>query len=181
MRGWGVYLKAVTACLPYAAATCLHLDPPRRQALQERFLAVALAGLNRRQLEVSVQIYVDQHLPRLLHPEMLQRLREHCQRGDTVVLVSASPTLYLDIWARKEGLAQVMATDLGFDAQGRHTGLKSLNCWGEEKIRRLQDWLCQPKVQLDMAYGESQGDEAMLACAHRPWLRGSHAKMPILH
>ncbi|WP_454005531.1 HAD-IB family hydrolase [Alcaligenes sp. Marseille-Q7550] len=178
MRGWGVCLKAYLACAPRVAR--LDRGPARRQAIKARFLASALAGLDRRQLEDLAQAYVSRHLPRLLRPEMLERLREHCRRGDTVVLVSASPSLYLDIWARQEGLAQVLATELGFDAQGRYIGLKSANCWGEEKVRRLQGWLGTPAVQLDMAYGDSQGDAAMLACTRRPWLRGSQAALPSL-
>lgn len=89
MRGWGVCLKAYLACAPRVAR--LDRGPARRQAIKARFLASALAGLDRRQLEDLAQAYVRRHLPRLLRPEMLERLREHCRRGDTVVLVSASP------------------------------------------------------------------------------------------
>ncbi len=178
MRGWTVCLKAYLACLP----RLLWLDrgPVRRQAIKARFLASALAGLDRDQLQALADVYVREYLPGLLRPEMLERLRAHRRRGDTVVLVSASPSLYLQVWAHQEGIAQVLATELAFDGQGRFSGLGSPNCWGEEKVRRLQMWLGQESVSLDMAYDDSQGDAAMLARARLPWLRRRDARLPEL-
>ena len=178
MRGWGVCLKAYLVCAP----RLLWPDrgPQRRQAIKARFLASALGGLDQSQLQALAHDYVQRHLPGLLRSEMMERLRAHRRRGDTVVLVSASPSIYLDIWARQEGLAAVLATELSFNAQGRYVGLRSSNCWGDEKVRRLQDWLGTTEVQLDMAYGDSAGDTAMLARTRRPWRRGLHQALPAL-
>ncbi len=178
MRGWGVCLRAYLACVP----RLLRPDrgPARRQAVKARFLVSALAGLSQAQLQGLAQIYVQRHLPRLLRSDMMERLRAHRQRGDTVLLVSASPSLYLDCWAHQEGIVQVLATELDFDSLGYVCGLKSANCWGDEKVRRLERWLKQAPVQLDMAYGDSPGDAAMLAHARQPWLRGKNLVLPEL-
>lgn len=178
MRGWGVCLKAYLACVP----RLLRPDrgPARRQAVKARFLASALGGLDQSHLQALAHDYVQRHLPRLLRSDMMERLRAHRRRGDTVVLVSASPSLYLDFWARQEGIVQVLATELDFDSLGYVCGLKSANCWGEEKVRRLERWLNQSPVQLDMAYGDSPGDAAMLARARQPWLRGKNRVLPEL-
>jgi len=51
---------------------------------------------------------------------------------------------------------------------------------GQEKVNRLQAWLGDKPVELDMAYGDSPGDAQMLAHTRQPWLRGRDAALPAL-
>lgn len=178
MRGWPVCFRAYLACIP----RLLYWDrgPQRRQAIKHRFLRSALDGLSRDQVQTLADTYVQHHLPRILRPEMMERVRVHRERGDTVVLVSASPSIYLQPWARAQGMAQVLATELAFDPQKGCVGMGSANCWGQEKVNRLQAWLGHKTVQLDIAYGDSLGDAQMLAHARQPWLRGRDAALPDL-
>jgi phosphatidylglycerophosphatase C len=110
---------------------------------------------------------------------MAARVQEHKRRGHRLVLVSASPALYLTVWAARAGFDAVLATELEF-RDGRFSGrLASPNCWGPEKVRRLQQWFGDARTQVLYAYGDSRGDREMLALADHAWLRGDGALPPI--
>lgn len=61
-----------------------------------KFAWFAFGPIGEDALDAQARTFVDAHLPRLVRPEMLERVREHRARGHQVVLVSASPSLYLD-------------------------------------------------------------------------------------
>ncbi|AIY42156.1 Phosphoserine phosphatase [Collimonas arenae] len=144
-----------------------------RASAKARFLAVTLAGTTQPALEEMARHYAETRLPLLVRPDMAARIREHRQRGHRLVLVSASPALYLKYWASSAGFDTVLATELEF-RDGRFTGrLASPNCWGPQKVQRLQQWFGDNPPHSLYAYGDSRGDREMLALADHAWLRGS--------
>jgi phosphatidylglycerophosphatase C len=105
-----------------------------------------------------------------LRPDGLERVRWHQQRGDRVVLVSASLGVYLRPLADELGLDGVEAVELVVDADGLLTGaMTGPNCRGPEKVVRLDGWLAgagldRSSIEL-WAYGDSTGDDELLAAA----------------
>lgn len=105
-----------------------------------------------------------------LRPEALQRLRWHQQRGDRVLLCSASPRLLLQPLADWLGV-ELLCTELQ-----QHDGrwipkLASPNCKGPEKVRRLEHHLGQFDGFSIEAYGDSKGDREILHAADVPHYR----------
>jgi phosphatidylglycerophosphatase C len=95
----------------------------------------------------------------------VSRARDHLERGHGVVVVSASPSIYLEPLAERLGFDAVLATRLEVDGSGRITGrMLGGNCRGPEKVARLEGWLAgrAPRVY---AYGNSSGDRELLARA----------------
>jgi HAD superfamily phosphoserine phosphatase-like hydrolase len=74
---------------------------------------------------------------------------------DNDVIVSASYDLWLNQFARKLGIRNVIATRV--DMNGKILGI---NCKGDEKLRRVREAL--PNIPIDNAYGDSQSDEILL-------------------
>ena len=102
----------------------------------------------------------------LLYALGMERLREHKARGDAVVLVTASPSCYMEVAAQRLGVA-LLATPA--DGAGRVIGK---NVKGEEKPRRVLAWLSEQPFEADLAashsYGDSGSDLPMLRMVGHP-------------
>lgn len=98
-----------------------------------KFASFAFGPIREDVLDAQARRFVDSYLPNLVRPEMLERVREHRARGHEVVLVSASPSLYLEKWAKTAGFDAVLATRLAFE-RGVFAGrLDGENCWGRRR------------------------------------------------
>lgn len=108
-----------------------------------------------------------------IRPEMLERLKWHKNQNHKCVLVSASVDLYVEEAARYLGFDHVACTRLSTSNSGVLTGyLSTPNCWGEQKVIRLQE-LVGPLEQVTLfAYGDSAGDIPMLRAAQYAWMNG---------
>ncbi|WP_186202312.1 HAD family hydrolase [Burkholderia gladioli] len=150
-----------------------------RGAAKARFAWFAFGPMPARELNALATAFVQTELPRLVRPEMLERVREHQARGHQVVLVSASPSLYLEKWAATLGLDAVLATRLAW-RDGVFAGrLDGENCWGPQKVVRLAAWWGdEPPAKL-YAYGDSRGDKEMAERADWSWIRGQGPMGPI--
>jgi len=111
-----------------------------------------------------------QTLTRSFRPEALERLRWHKQRGDTVVVVSASLKPYL------EGLCQEQEVELictELEARrgvltGRYLGG---DCTGPEKARRVRARHDLARYADVYAYGDTREDAELLELATRRYYR----------
>ena len=111
-------------------------------------------------------------LHHLLRPDMTERVRWHRREGHRLVIVSASLGYYLRPFAHTLGFDHVIAVEMDIDPSGTLSGeLDGPNVRGPEKARRLTDWLDgRPPAEM-WAYGDSSGDDELLAMAdHAHWL-----------
>lgn len=156
--------------LPWILAMKLGLIS--RGAAKARFAWFAFGPIGARELDALAERFVASVLPRHIRPEMLERVRDHQRRGHAVVLVSASPSVYLEKWAAPLGFEAVLSTRLAW-AGGVFTGrLDGENCWGPQKVVRLNAWWgAHPPSKL-YAYGDSRGDKEMAERADWSWIRG---------
>ncbi len=102
----------------------------------------------------------------------LARLAWHRERGDDVVIVSASPEIYVAVVAEQLGAQAALGTRLAVDPLGRLTGgYLGRNCRGAEKLRRLEEWISQrdDEPPTIFAYGNSRGDRRLLRRATYPF------------
>jgi phosphatidylglycerophosphatase C len=135
-----------------------------------------LAGLAADEFAKASEAFAEGHLRRHLRPEVAGRLAWHLERGDIVVVVSASPESYVAPAAERLGAHGALATRLAVDPSGRLTGrYDGKNCRGTEKYTRLVGWLRaggilaagSPQPVL-WAYGNSRGDLRLLEAADYP-------------
>ena len=120
----------------------------------------------------------------LLRPEMVDRVRWHRAEGHAIVIVSASLGAYLRPLATHLELDAALAVELVVGADGLLTGsvVGDLNTRGPEKVARLRAWAAQ-RFGVDApfelwAYGDSSGDEELLAEADHPTWVGRRAGGP---
>ncbi len=139
---------------------------------KERVLVHCLAGMRIDELQQGAERFAALILPGLLRHESLQRLDWHKQQGHRCVVISASLDLYVQPWAIKAGFDDVIATHLETREDGHVTGkLSGANCYGIEKVRRLEALLGAREGYSLYAYGDSRGDKELLSSADYPYYR----------
>lgn len=126
-------------------------DPARVRALGERFVRDVLPGV--------------------IRPIALERIAWHKDRGDRVMVVSASLDVYLIPWCRALDL-DLICTELEIASGGRLTGrYVHGDCFGPEKVRRIRERLRLDDYGVIYAYGDTEDDRAMLDMADRKYFR----------
>jgi len=162
-------LKLLSA-LPVLAAFTVGLES--RQTTKEYVLTKFFRGIPEHDLQALAQVFAAEELDKYVSQRGLERIRWHLIQGHRCMLISASLELYLRPWALAKGFSEVIASILQHDKEGHVTGkLVGKNCWGTEKIRRLQE-IAGPKENYQLyAYGDSQGDKELLALADHPFYR----------
>ena len=136
-----------------------------RDAAKEQLLRRLLAGQPVSALEEVAEAFADNLVAHRLRPETLGRIQHHHAAGHELVVVSASPELYVAPVARRLGFAAALGTRLEVGPDGCLTGqLVGRNCRGPEKVRRLTEWLGDEACAV-VAYGDSRGDRELLAFA----------------
>ena len=136
-----------------------------RDAAKEELLRRLLAGQPVAALEEVAEAFADHLVAHRLRPETLERVERHRAAGHELVVVSASPELYVAPVARRLRFAAALGTRLEVGPDGLLTGrLVGHNCRGPEKVRRLKEWLGD-EIGAVVAYGDSRGDRELLALA----------------
>lgn len=149
-------------------------DGAERNAAKERVLGRVLGGRSVDDLEAAGRRYAGL-LPRRIRSTSLGLIDEHRRAGRTLVIVSASLVYYLRPLAADLGFDDVIAVEMETDTTGVLTGaLSGANVRREEKERRLRQWLGDDPYEL-WAYGDSSGDDHLLAMADHPTWIGRRA------
>ena len=168
-KGLAGQLLAALACLPWLICWQLRLLSTGRFK-QQTIAAFGVCEAVNRAETAGGGGWLLGELRGQLRPEALQRLRWHQQRGDRVLLCSASPRLLLQPLADWLGV-ELLCTELE-QAQGQwRPKLSSPNCKGPEKMRRLERHLGPLDGLTIEAYGDSKGDRELLQVSALPHYR----------
>jgi phosphatidylglycerophosphatase C len=140
---------------------------------KERLFLKLLAGLDEDVVKAQSRLFATDHLEHEGRALLLSRLAWHREQGHDVVIVSASPQMYVDVMTEELKANSGLGTRLAVDPRGRLTGgYLGKNCRGTEKLRRLDEWIAQhhyPAPPIIFAYGNSRGDRRMLSAASHPF------------
>ena len=110
-------------------------------------------------------------IPALIRPKALKTLKQKNAPPHTLYIVSASINHYLDIWAKDNGINNVIATNLDV-VNGRLTGeLSGENCWGAGKMTKIAAEMAQTPYIITEAYGDTRGDREMLHAAQASFFK----------
>ncbi len=134
-------------------------DRAKVKLLQHHF-----GGMTRTELSGYAERFAKEVIPGLLRPDGIEAMQLYQANGDRVLMVSASLDLWLTPWTQSEGI-ELLCTQAAWDGD-RFTGeLAGANCHGEEKVRRIREHVKVEDFSEVIAYGDSSGDNAMLAMA----------------
>ncbi len=148
--------------------TGIHRDRDRAKAIATR---AAMHGLAAARVADEGRAFAGVVAASWMRADTTARLSWHRAQGHRVVLVSASYEAYVTPLAGHLDADAALATRLEVGPDGRLTGgLLGPNCRADEKVVRLRDWqLANDLADATVwAYGDSAGDDAMLAVADHP-------------
>jgi phosphatidylglycerophosphatase C len=143
------------------------------QSAKEKILSFFFSGIKREDFQKKCVQFGTEVIPKLLRPKAIQEIRRLRGQGVTVVVVSASPENWIDDWAKKmevELLASRLET-----FEGKLTGkILGKNCHGDEKVVRIKQVYNLEDYNVVAAYGDTEGDKAMLALANVAYYKPFH-------
>lgn len=118
----------------------------------------------------SCDAFATEVLPGLLRPKALEEISRLQQAGAEIVIVSASPGNWSDVWRKQLGLGS-LATRLQVSEQKITGKFDGKNCHGKEKVTRINDAYDLSAYDEIYCYGDSSGDKPMLALGTFPFYK----------
>ena len=133
---------------------------------KEILLSTMIKGTSTTVFEEQCERYSMERVPQIIKEKTKEIIEKHRSAGETLFIVSASPENWIRPWAMKNGFTQIIATKLE-ERDGILTGkFASRNCYGVEKVNRLKEFFTDRDQLYISAYGDSNGDRAMLNYAN---------------
>jgi len=138
---------------------------------KEKVLQYFIGNMSEQEFKKICDQFIVDVLPGIMRVEAVNRLNFHLERGDEVIVISASPEYFMKTYC--DGISvKLIATKLEV-INNRITGrIRGKNCYGEEKVSRLKSEFHISEFKDIYAYGDSKGgDSAMLRVANFPYYR----------
>jgi HAD superfamily hydrolase (TIGR01490 family) len=161
-KGDGGFLLGLIPSLPRIIGFKLGIID--NQKAKEGLMSVFFKGIPETEFKDRAVSFVHEKIPAMLRPGAAAKLNWHKQEGHEVVIVSASPTHWLQPWCELNGFACI-STELEVVDQKITGKILGQNCHGEEKVRRIKEKYDLASYDAIYAYGDTSGDRPMLALA----------------
>jgi len=112
-----------------------------RASVKERSISVYLEGQARSDLQKKADAFVANDIATGLRKQVRGVIEMHREQGDRLVIASAAVDLICDAMARELGFEGVICTRMSWGAdQTLQRSLDGENCYGEEKLRRVEEF-----------------------------------------
>jgi len=152
-RRWPRLWRVVPALLDYA------LRGRDRGRLKSRMIRIVMGGEPRATIDAWSERFVRSLAPRgALHAQARAAIEAHRAAGDRLVLLSASPDLFVPRIGRELGFDQVICTEVRWDGERLDGALLTPNRRDLEKVRCLEALRREFPDRPIVAYGNSSAD-----------------------
>ena len=132
---WGKLPLAGWQALKYKAGFA------SRASVKERSIALYLEGHMRDDLQSQADAFVVKDISGGLRKQARGVIEAHRAAGDRLVIASAAVDLICDAMARELGFDGVICTRMDWGDDNRlRSVLDGENCYGEEKLRRVEEF-----------------------------------------
>ena len=144
--------------------------------VKEAFFKATLGGTQRATLEAWTTRFVTKLLAKGSFANALERVDEHRRRGDYLILMSASPDLYVPAIARALGFNETICTEMRWNGDCLDGTFATPNRKGAEKAHCFAQARARHPGLATVAYGNSFADLPHLQLANRGVLVNGSAK-----
>jgi len=153
------YYLGLILLSPMLSAYMLKFIPSYRA--KEMLLSHFFKGYSRDKFTDIATRYSSDQIDHIVRYKAIEKIKFHQDRGDRVIIVSASIECWLKSWCNINNI-ELISTKLLF-INDRFSGrLESRNCYGIEKVNRIKEVIDLDDFDHIYAYGDSSGDIEML-------------------
>jgi phosphatidylglycerophosphatase C len=148
-----------------------------KQRYKNQAIGYLIKGLSDIQLSVALQSFKNK-VGNFYRPIVLKSIDQAILNGSTVLIVTASPSFAIRVCVSDLSV-EVIGTEFEKE-EDRYTGhLKGENCYGQEKVNRLNKWASTNNIELSVkaAWGDHFSDYNMLCLSEdRYWIGGEYLR-----
>jgi phosphatidylglycerophosphatase C len=148
----------------------LKLNLLSAQKAKQLFLKTFFGGMPVEDFNRICEQFSDKIIPSLIRKDAREAIQQHLQKGDEVVVVSASAENWIKHWCLANKL-RCIATRLEVKDHTITGNIEGANCNGKEKVSRIKELFNLADYESIYAYGDSSGDQMMLSIATHPGFR----------
>ena len=171
--GGAVWFTGMVQLIPAALRYLVDRD---RGAIKAASVDLFLKGMSREQISAEAEKYANSVYAKFMRPDALATWEEWGKKGVHRVIVTASPETTIAPFAKRLKADNLIGTQFEFDASDKLTGrFATPNCRREQKVQRIHA-VYGPDVRILAAYGDTSGDEQMIAAAEEKGFRVFTAK-----
>lgn len=158
------YFISMFKFIPYFAFWQLKLM--NNGIAKEHLFRIFFKGADEDLLRAKAKKFSLNRLDAIINKQRMAILKKHQDKGDRVVIVSASMQCWLQPWCDKNNI-ELLCTQLKFQNKTFSGRFLTPNCHGKEKVNRIKELLHIEDYETIYAYGDSSGDTEMLAMADK--------------
>ncbi|MDL4843142.1 HAD family hydrolase [Aquibacillus rhizosphaerae] len=168
MKQWGVLLTGLVKAIA--------ISPIKgKSAFKHHFFrgfAKTFKGKTSMELDLFFQELVDIG-KQDVHHGLVEKIREHQKNGDTIIVLSGALYPFLKAFTKELQLnVHVISTELLYNHNGLCTGEIGQIVNGDEKVRKVQEWIKNNIVENPTndiwAYADSESDIPLLRYVQHP-------------
>lgn len=173
---WGQFLvdRGIVDREQYEAANARFYEDYKKGDLDiVEFLNFSLAPLAQHETQQLFQ-WRNQFVEEIIHPILLQPAMDlvdkHRQRGDTLLVITATNRFVTEPIVKLYGIDNLLATTPEF-VDGRYTGkFNGIPCYQEGKVKLLREWLKKSSEDMENSwfYSDSHNDLPLLKLVTHP-------------
>jgi len=106
-----------------------------------------MVGKTKEEMLRRAELFAENEIRSGLRPGALEILQGHQGRNDDILIASAAVDIIVDAIARRLGIVHTVSTNMDWDHNGKlKSTFKSKNCYGPEKLRRVQTYLTETEL-----------------------------------
>ena len=167
---WGQYLveKGAVDADYYEKSNQHFYDQYKQGTLDiyefSRFAFKPLSAFPMHMLKAWREEFLQQKIKPIMTRKGIERMQQHRQSGDTIVIITATNHFITEPIAKLYGVDQLLAT-LPEIINGKYTGECASPCFADQKLDRLKEWCdtAQQSMQNSVAYSDSRNDIPLLS------------------
>ena len=133
-----------------------------------------IENIDEAELAKLTKSFYDERISKILYKDAVDMIKKLKKEGYMVILISASPEFYVkEFYAIKE-VDLIIGTKFTFEGGKFVRKMDGNNCKGEEKVRRLNEFLKEKNIKVDFKnsymFSDSLSDKPLLDLVGNPYL-----------